>query len=187
MRSRLALALAAPFVLAGCGIGDDPALNPFADSPTLPCPTVRVLSDGETYLRFAPGAAPSRETLELRGGFVAVDYECDYADSSDGRAGMDLDLAVVMSAERGPAATAGGVARLPYFVAVVGPDRAVVDRKAFEAAVEIGEDQGFGATEAQEVSLSFPPGAALAPWQYEVVLSFQLDEAALAYVRGLKR
>jgi len=165
--------------LAGCGSGT--SLNPFADSVELPCPFVRVLADGETYLRFRPGTEPARDNLELEARFIAVDFACDYDDSDDPKSAMALDLSIVVAAERGPSMPAGGTERLPYFVALIGPDRSVVTRQSFEAAMLFPEEGAqFILADPEEVTLDFPAGGAVAPWEYEVVVSFQLTEEQLA-------
>ena len=71
-------------------------------------------------------------------------------------------------------------------MALIGPDREVVTRQSFETAM-LFPDEGaqFFLTEPEEVTLDFPPGGSVAPWEYEVVVSFQLTEEQLA--RQLER
>lgn len=165
--------------LSGCG--SDTSLNPFADSVELPCPFVRVLGDGEAYLRFLPGAEPIRDNLEVEARFVTVEAGCDYDDSDDPRSAMTLDLSIVVAAERGPSMPVGGSELLPYFVALIGPNRDVVTRQSFDAAMLFPEEGAqFVLAEPEEVSLEFPANGAVAPWEYEVVVSFQLTEEQLA-------
>ena len=176
--------LVCPVAIAAVGLAScssDVSLNPFADSVELPCPFVRVLADGEAYLRFRPGTEPVRENLELEARFITVDYGCDYEDSDDPKSAMALDLSIAVAAERGPSMPAGGSERLPYFVALIGPDRSVVTRQSFEAAM-VFPDEGaqFLLAEPEEVTLDFPAGGAVAPWEYEVVVSFQLSEEQLS-------
>ena len=99
---------------------------------------------------------------------------------------MALDLSIVLAAERGAAMPAGGAERLPYFVALIGPERDVVTRQSFEAAIPFpAEGAQFILAEPEEVTLDFPGGGTIAPWEYEVVVSFQLSEEQLA--RQLQR
>jgi hypothetical protein len=165
--------------LAGCDTAS--SLNPFSETAALPCPFVRVLGDGEAYLRYRPGAEPVRENLEVEARFITVDFSCDYEDSDDPRSAMALDLSIVLAAERGAAMPPGGTERLPYFVALIGPDREVVARQSFETAMLFPEEGAqFYLAEPEEVTLDFPPGGSVAPWEYEVVVSFQLTEEQLA-------
>lgn len=176
---RAVLAVFAATALAGCDSGV--SLNPFAESVELPCPFVRVLGDGETYLRFRPGAEPIRENLEVEARFITVDYSCEYDDSDDPQSPMSLDLSIVVAAERGASMPEGGSERLPYFVALVGPDRSVVTRQGFEAAMQFPDEGAqFVLADPEEVTLDFPGRGAIAPWEYEVVVSFQLTEEQLA-------
>lgn len=184
--TRIGLTAAAVAGLAGCG--SDTSLNPFSDSVELPCPFVRILADGETYLRFRPGTEPARENLEVEARFVTVESACDYDDSDDPQSAMALDLSIVLAAERGAAMPAGGAERLPYFVALIGPNREVVNRQSFEAAMQFPEEGAqFMLAEPEEVTLDFPAGGAIAPWEYEVVISFQLTEDQLARRLQLRR
>ena len=165
--------------LAGCG--SDSSLNPFADSVELPCPFVRLLGDGETYLRYRPGTEPVRENLEVEARFITVESSCDYDDSDDPRSAMTLEMSIVVAAERGTTMPAGGIEMLPYFVALIGPSRDVVTRQTFEAAMQFPEEgQQFVLAEPEEVTLDFPANGAVAPWEYEVVVSFQLTEEQLS-------
>ncbi len=180
----LGLMAVAAVGLVGCGSGS--SLNPFAESVKLPCPFVRVLGDGEAYLRYRPGAEPVRENLEIEARFITVDFSCEYDVSDDPQSAMALDLSIVVAAERGPSMPAGGGERLPYFVALIGPDRGVVTRQSFEAAMLFPEEGAqFMLAEPEEVTLDFPGGGSVAPWEYEVVVSFQLTEEQLA--RQLQR
>ena len=162
MTRRAALALAAALALGGCGGlwgGDGPALPP--------CPDVRVLAEGESW-------ADDALEAEISG----FESRCDWDDDEDPAAGMTLALAVIIDAERagaGPAAAA----ELPWFVAVVGPDRAVAEKRVFAAEFAFESPDAPAAAAREEVELRFPAGAARPPWEYDVVVGFQLDRARL--------
>jgi hypothetical protein len=122
-----------------------------------------------------------RDNLEVEARFITVDFECQYEDSDDPRSAMALDLSISLAAERGAAMPPGGSENLPYFVALIGPDRSVVTRQNFEAPMLFPEEGAqFVLAEPEEVTLDFPEGGSVAPWEYEVVISFQLNEAQLA-------
>lgn len=173
LRPRLLLAAVAALGGAAC--------NPFqTDVPQLPCPVVHVLGAGERYVRFQDGAAPEPANLELAARFLSVESSCSYDDEADSRSRMVLDLALVIAAERGPAAAAATVERLPYFVAILGPDHGIVTRREFVAEIPLAEPgQQLALTEPEEISLTFPAGATRAPWENEVVVSFQLTRDQL--------
>jgi len=164
------------------------ACNPLASSDPLPCPFVRVLGDGDRYVRFAPGAEPAPDSLVVDARFLSLDYACEYEDNDQPTAGMTLNLSIAVGGQRGPAAPAGQDLTVPYFVAMIGADQAVVARQDFTMDVPApapGETLAPAAPE--NVSLTFPPGGARAPWEYEVIVSFQLDRDQLQFLREHRR
>jgi hypothetical protein len=165
------------------------ACNPlgfFAERVELPCPYARVLAEGETYASFE-GDVPDPNRLEIEAGFISLEARCEYDDEDDLSSRMVLDLAVVIGVRRGPAAV-GEVDRVPYFVALVGPDRSVVTREEFVAEVPAPPPgQAFALTEPEEIRLTFPAAAPVAPWEYEVIVSFLLTAEQLEFQRLRRR
>ena len=152
------------------------------DSVQLPCPQVRVLAEGERYARFRDGEVDPNG-LEIEASFLSLEVVCEYDDDEDPRSRMVLDLDLVVGVERGPAALAEGD-QVPYFVALVGPDRQVVERTLFDAAVPAPvPGQLFTLSEPEAIRVVFPAGAGVAPWEYEVVVSFLLDRGQLEFQR----
>lgn len=180
-RGAPACALAAALLaLAGCG----GALDPFAeDSLALPCPNVRVIADGDTFV--ASGGAGDAPALVAR--IVGFDSLCEYDNGEDPRGGMTLSLTVAMGAERGAGATDAPVP-LPWFVAAVGPDRAVANKQVFMTEAMFDSPEARIARVATGgVDLRFPAGAARPPWEYEVLVGFQLDRGQLEDLRRARR
>jgi hypothetical protein len=165
------------------------ACNPlgfFAESVELPCPYARVLAEGDTYARFE-GDVPDPNRLELEAGFLSLETRCEYADEDDPASRMVLDLAVAVGVRRGPGAV-GEVDRVPYFIALIGPDRSVVTREEFVAEVPApAPGQAFALAEPEEIRLTFPAGAPVAPWEYEVIVSFLLTAKQLEVQRLRQR
>ncbi len=188
MRGRMlaiaALSLVAP-TLVGCS-GD----GPFAVE-SLPCPHVRVLAEGERFTRFRPQGQPGIANIELEAQFVGVDYsQCEYDIDDEELIGLSFDVVLLVAARRGPAAEATDretVETVPYFVAVVGPDREVVTKQAFMAEVTFpgGVAQAVQ-SEPEEITLDIPVSDDIPGWQYEVVVGFQLTPEQLAYERALR-
>ena len=184
-RGAPACALAAAlFALAGCG----GALDPFPEeSLALPCPNVRVIADGDAFL--VPGAAPggAEDAPALAARIVGFDALCEYDDDEDPRGGMTLSLTVAMGAERGEGAPDAPVP-LPWFVAAIGPDRTVANKRVFttEAAFD-SPDARIARVATGGVDLRFPAGAARPPWEYEVLVGFQLDRRQLEDRRRARR
>ena len=181
--ARLALFLVSALALTACGSGG--SLNPFADSVVLPCPYVRVLADARLYRRHSPGPVADASTLELEAQIVTAEFSCDYDDSDDPRSAMALDLAIVIAAQRGPAAVAADSERVPYFVALIGPRREVVNKQTFESLIPFPDPgQRVAFTEPEEVTLFFPAAGAIAPWEYSVVVGLQLTAEQLGQARA---
>ncbi|MFP6759778.1 MAG: hypothetical protein VCC99_16425 [Alphaproteobacteria bacterium] len=181
--ARLALFLVSALAVAACSSGG--SLNPFADSVVLPCPYVRVLADARLYRRYSPGPVADASTLELEAKIVTAEFGCEYDDSDDPKSAMELDLTLVIAAQRGPAAVAADSERVPYFVALVGPRRDVVNKQTFELLIPFSEPgQRVALTEPEEVTLFFPAAGAIAPWEYSVVVGFQLTAEQLRQARN---
>lgn len=158
----------------------------------LPCPGVRMLADAGAFSRLADGSAAGAETdpaevaFEARiAGFEAL---CEYADADDPAGGMTLAVTVFLAAERDPAigAAAGGL--VPWFVATITPDGTVASKQAFAAGFAFEEPEGgIASADPGEVEVHFPAGAARAPWEYDVVVGFQLDRPQLEFQRARRR
>lgn len=174
------LAAAAALALGGCDAID----RLRGDDVVLPCPAVRVVGDGDTFPRFREGAAMEPENIVLTGRIVAFESECDYDDADDPASGMVMRVSVLVGAERAAAAGAAAGAPLPWFVAAIGPDRGVASKETFAAEIGFdGPEARVARSEPQDVDLRFPSGAALRPWEYEVLIGFQLDRQQLEYLR----
>ena len=184
MRRHTQRALGAALALLGAS-GCGGALDPFAeDSVVLPCPNVRVVADGDTFV-YSGAAAEDAPALVAR--IVGFDTLCEYDDDEDPSGGMTLSLTVAMGAERGEGAADAPV-RLPWFVAAIGPDRTVANKRLFQAEAAFDSPEARIARVAPgEVDLRFPAGAARPPWEYEVLVGFQLDREQLEERRRARR
>lgn len=107
MKHAIAAALAAGLILAACGNTADDA------SPR--CPKALLLGDASNLVKFASGSGRTASDVEYEARFVGYRGSCEYSDR-----GVDIELAVEIEVERGPAATDGAI-DFGYFVAL--PDR----------------------------------------------------------------
>jgi len=143
-KGRVAGAVAAALAIAGLpGCGTISSLNPFASSspekpvtpaaaaPTAVCPTAVVLRPLANTIVFGPGEGRRAINIAFTGRLSDVDVKCDFA-----RGGLRATFDVIIVAERGPAARGNGV-DLDYFVAVTGPDQAVLSKKNFPVHIEL--------------------------------------------------
>ena len=168
--------------LGGCGAMQ--SVNPFA-SEELPCPYVRLLTAGESFVRTNPSAsdgAPSLPEFEAR--FITVDYQCNYQFDGDTPVAMTFDLAMLIAARRlepGPPVRE----TVPYFIAVVAPDKTILQKQVLDAVFEFPAD----ATEMvlpvpERVQIDMPLKHDAAGWQHEIVVSFQLTPEQLERQRA---
>lgn len=194
---------AAALLLAGCNdirTLREAGLDPFASDDRV-CPSVRVLKDAARYARFRPGDGRDLTDLEVEAEIANLSYSCDYQDEgafvyealfdeyegiTPGTAtGVVVEMQLRLAARRGPAGGTQPVERLPYFVAVLGPDMSVIDKQIFTAGVRLPGGPGATAsTGPEEVELQLPIFGELRGWEYSVVVGFQLTPEQLDYQRA---
>jgi hypothetical protein len=140
---------------------------PFSSSstPAAPCPSAVILRPLANTAVF--GAAPERrpENVAFYGLLSEVDRKCEYSGDA-----VRMSLDVIIVGQRGPAAK-GDAVDLNYFVAVTGPDRAILSKKPFAVRIAFDPDQvRSGVTDHIEetIPLAGHKGADL-----NVVLGFQ--------------
>jgi len=116
------------------------SLNPFSSgsekvtapaAPTAVCPQAVVLRPLANTVVFGPSEGRRPINVAFTGRLSDVDVKCDLAGSAF-RATFD----VIVVAERGPAGRADDV-DLDYFVAVTGPDQAILSKKNFAVHITI--------------------------------------------------
>lgn len=114
-------------LLAGCSTGGGGA-------PPLLCPRPAIVDGLASVERYRPGVAEGDESgLAYRAALQNIGGTC----TEDGQ-DLAVDVSVELVVESGPA-VAGPVAEVPYFVAVIGPGDAVVDRRDYVARVTVPE------------------------------------------------
>lgn len=174
--SRLPL-LALALVLAGCSTAD--RLNPFSSSASSlpPCPRLAVLDDVDrlTVFRDGPGRDVTDILFEAR--ILGVRGECRHG---DGRVAVETDIS--FEALRGPA-DLGRQAQIRYFVAVVDPQRQILNKRIFEVVVAFppNADRGVVTDQLQQM---IPLTAGRSAAAYTVAFGLQLDADQLDYNRG---
>jgi hypothetical protein len=161
-------------VLAGCGSWfEEPQGRP-------DCPQVGILPEGATLTRFRPGGGTDLTDVTAEARVVGLAGRCERA-----RDRVRVAVDVQLEAAAGPAAGPERAVDLPWFVAVLGPDQQIVDRRAFSTrfAYPAGRVTPARATESVDIVLPAgqPPGA------FGVLVSWQLTEAEMAYNRRARR
>jgi hypothetical protein len=128
--SRLVLLAAALGTLASCGM--------FDNSKQYPCPTVGVPRESAALTLFREGDGRDLTDVIFAGGIKNTKLECSYSSN-----GPTMTLGVIIGGELGPAARTR-TATVPYFIAIVDPDRNILTKQVFN------------------VTLSFPPNVSQA-------------------------
>lgn len=119
-------------VVAGCGSGDDDALEQAAL-----CPATNILNGAGRVSAYLPGEAERSQTLRYVAAITGLESSCRY-----GEDGLTMDLRFPVVVEPGPAFT-GDAVDLDLFVATVGPDGAVLGKEP--VAVALSPARGGGA------------------------------------------
>jgi len=163
---RLAIPVAVGLAaLAGCGTS--------APQPPPPvCPTALLLQGAERTASYSPGAERRPAALHHLAVMTNLASGCRFVE-----AGVDLDLAFDLIAERGPAFP-GGAVDLSYFVATIGPERQILSKQVFSSEIPFAGNEDLAGV-SEQLTLRLP---AVTPEQgqaYAVYLGFQLDEAEL--------
>ncbi len=132
----LAAALCGAAALSGCGwtrslfsLGSD------SSAPIAVCPNTTILRPLAQTAVFAPGAARQPLGVAFYGILSDISGTCNTGPEAV-RATLDL----VVIGERGPAAGKADSVDLQYFVAVTGPDQAVLSKRTYPVHIAIPGD-----------------------------------------------
>jgi hypothetical protein len=163
-------------LLSGCGwfSSNEPEKRVMA-APTA-CPTAAILRPlGQTAV-FAPGQSRQQAGVAFTGLLSEVDAKCEPAGDA-----VRLKLDTVVVGERGPAAGTAGAIDLWYFVAVTGPDQAILAKRLFPVHIEIppaSKRAGVSDHIEEIIPLGGRPAGDL-----NVVLGFQQSAEAVEFYR----
>jgi hypothetical protein len=163
-------------LLSGCGwfSSDEPEKRVMV-APTA-CPTAAILRPLSQTAMFAPGQSRQQAGVAFYGLLSEVDAKCEPA---GGAVRLKLDTVVV--GERGPAAGTGSAVDLWYFVAVTGPDQAILSKRLFPIHIAIPADaKRAGVTDHIEEII---PLAGRPAGDLNVVLGFQQSPEALEFYK----
>lgn len=173
---RVALLAAALLAPAACASDSEIGLKP------LVCPTVGVLADASAMRVFGEGAARSDENIAYDLEFMRAHLlECELEKQE-----MTAVIRFEARAQTGPAASASNY-DYSYFVAILAPDGAVVNKTVQTATVKFksGKSQTFFAEEYDDIAFTVPEGAD--GLGYEILIGFQLTREQAGYNRARRR
>jgi len=175
-RSFSVIALAcAVGLLSACGSDDEPAAPP--------CPRALIVTDAASLTTFAAGTGRD---------FIDVDFQVEIADlksgcqfeNVDGRTMAVVAVAPVLVATRGPANT-DRVAKFQYFVSVIGPTGAILNKQLFDVVATFeGNQRRLMYTEDDPpITVELALDASGRADNYEMLVGLQLTPAQLDYNR----
>lgn len=174
--ARFALILSALAALSGCGwFGSS---QPRAAAAAA-CPAAAILRPLAQTAVFAPGAARQPTGVAFYGVLSEVAAKCERAGDAV-RASLD----VVIIAERGPAAGTASDVNLQYFIAVTGPDQAILAKRTLPVQITIPANaRRAGVTDHIEETI---PLAGRPPGQVNIVLGFQQSPEIVEFYRNFR-
>jgi hypothetical protein len=163
-------AIAAAFgALSGCGM--------FSKTPQFDCPAVEIPKEVATMTKFREGGGRDLTDVVYQAGILDVQIACDY-----GSKGVDVQLNVVVGAERGPANRAAS-ATVPYFIAIGDPSRTILAKEVFSSTVTFQPNlpRAYN-TEETEETIPLPKGRSAE--RYGIIVGLQLSPEELEYNRA---
>lgn len=183
MRFLAPLALAALF---GCSwMPSASSLNPFSSKKSegaavgataAACPTATILIPLAHTAVFAPGQEHNPFGVAFYGVLDDVSAKCQVSGGA-----VRVDLNVIIVGERGPSARGGTLVNFNYFVAVTGPNDAILSKRTLAVAVAIpAEKKRAGVTDHLEEVI---PLAGLVPGQLTLDLGFQQTPEVVEFYR----
>ena len=156
----------AALILAACGSTPPPPQAPPA------CPAALLLDGADRTTSYRPGEDRSPKALRYLAVLTHLKSTCRYQEQ-----GVDVDLALDLIAQRGPAG-GGDPVQLTYFIATIGPDRQILSKQMFNSEIVFAKGEDLAGV-AEQLTLRLPP---LKPEQaaaYGLYLGFQLSDAEL--------
>jgi hypothetical protein len=181
---RAALGLAGLMLLAGCSSISAPfgwfsSSSAPAGAPAASCPAATLLRPLSQTAVFAPGAAHQPMGVAFYGILNDASVKCD---TNTGALHVALDVIII--GERGPASGKAEAVDLPYFVAVTGPNQAVLSKRSFAVHIAIPANTArAGVTDHIEETIPYggqPPGG------LGLVLGFQQGPDVVGFYKHFR-
>jgi hypothetical protein len=169
--------------LAGCSWVS--SVNPFpsrSGGPTAAanCPAATILGPLAHTAQFAPGREHTPIGVAFYGILDDVSAKCE----PTGGGAIDVSLDIAIIGERGPAAGGASAVNLQYFVAVTGPNEAILSKRTLPVTVPIPSGQKrAGVTDHIEETIAL---AGLTPAQLTIDVGFQQSPEVLDFYRHFR-
>ncbi len=172
---RLAAAVLAVGI-GGCSMFDD------SNELVVSCPTTGVLAAGELLERYTENSERDITNLIIRARVGNLANACSILRE---QREIEMDLALQVSAERGPAAVPGQQQVIAYFVAIADEQNLILSRKEFRLAATF-EGNARQAVFKEELFLAIPIPENRRVSDYRVIVGLQLTEDELRRVLSEK-
>jgi hypothetical protein len=147
--------------------------------PPVSCPSAAILRPLAQTAVFAPGAA--RQPMGVAFYAILSDVEAKCEPAGDAlRAALDI----VVVGERGPAGGKMDGLDVQYFVAVTGPDQAILSKRSFPVHIAVpGDSRRAGVTDHIEETI---PLTGRSPSELNIVLGFQQSPEIVDFYRHFR-
>lgn len=174
-RARLALALGALLIAAGCTTKAQEARNAAV------CPKAYIVGDAAQLVRFKQGPGRDPTDVLFRADVLKAENKCEFS-----RSGVVIETKVTLGIQEGPAgANAGRQAAFNYFVALIGPNNQIIAREEFTADYRFeGNRTRLAGVEELTQRAGFTSDQA---GSYQVAVGIALSREELDYNRRLAR
>ena len=159
--------------LAGCGSSDK-------TETTVMCPELRVPDEAAELTRFRPGGAADLTDVAFQVRISGTGLNCIKGTGRD----TIVDVAVGFEGARGPAATQPAYP-VTYFVGVVGPDGAILNRESFSIELQLPDRQSLDAR-VDEIRVTIPVAEGRVAADYTLFAGIQMTPDELTYNRGVR-
>jgi hypothetical protein len=147
--------------------------------PAAACPSAVILHPLAQTAIFAPGAAHQPMGVGFYGILSDVDAKCEQVGDA-----VRAALNVVVIGERGPAAGKANELDVQYFVAVTGPDQAILSKRSFPVHIAIaGDARRSGVTDHIEETI---PLGGRPPGDLSIVIGFQQSPEIVDFYRHFR-
>ena len=140
------------------------------------CPSAVILRPLSQTAVFGADQPHQPAGVAFYGALSEVNLECDRSGDS-----LRLKLDVVVVGERGPAAAKYNAIDLSYFVAVTGPDQAILGKRQFPVRITIPDNTRRAAV-SDHIEETIALGGR-APGDLSIVIGFQQSPEAVEFYR----
>jgi hypothetical protein len=179
LRVLVGVMLSGPAALSGCSWVSPWFSSAPASAPAASCPSAVILRPLAQTAIFAPGAAHQPMGVGFYGILSDVEAKCERVGEAV-RAALD----VVVVAERGPASGKAQELDMQYFVAVTGPDQAILSKRSFPVHIAIaGDARRSGVTDHIEETI---PLGGRPPGELSIVIGFQQSPEIVDFYRHFR-